>query len=110
MFEYCVLQINFSGYQGLEEHRSPEMDSVLEQALKEAEDDVTFKKVKRMSYSSNAAGEVSKCKRLYTRNYFGKRNKNHESRYEKHHIVTGKVYRNTAKGRNVSNYNHKSKQ
>ncbi|TMW43377.1 hypothetical protein DOY81_011543, partial [Sarcophaga bullata] len=46
-----------SGYQGLEEHRSPEMDSVLEQALKEAEDDVTFKKVKRMSYSSNAAGE-----------------------------------------------------
>lgn len=51
--------IEFSGYQGLEEQRSPEMDSVLEQALKEAEDDVTFKKVKRMSYSSNAAGEVS---------------------------------------------------
>uniref|UniRef100_A0A1I8PJ43 Uncharacterized protein n=1 Tax=Stomoxys calcitrans TaxID=35570 RepID=A0A1I8PJ43_STOCA len=48
-----------SGYQGLEEHRSPEMDSVLEQALKEAEDDVTFKKVKRMSYSSNAAGELT---------------------------------------------------
>ncbi|XP_061402932.1 uncharacterized protein LOC133338841, partial [Musca vetustissima] len=48
-----------SGYQGLDEHRSPEMDSVLEQALKEAEDDVTFKKVKRMSYSSNAAGELT---------------------------------------------------
>ncbi|KNC30445.1 hypothetical protein FF38_07449 [Lucilia cuprina] len=48
-----------SGYQGLDEHRSPEMDSVLEQALKEAEEDVTFKKVKRMSYSSNAAGELT---------------------------------------------------
>ncbi|XP_065357003.1 uncharacterized protein LOC135951308 [Calliphora vicina] len=48
-----------SGYQGLDEHRSPEMDSVLEQALKEAEEDVTFKKVKRMSYSNNAAGELT---------------------------------------------------
>ncbi|XP_017466474.1 PREDICTED: uncharacterized protein LOC108359231 [Rhagoletis zephyria] len=44
------------GYQGLDEPRSRELDTVLEQALKEAEDDATFKKVKRMSYSSNAAG------------------------------------------------------
>ncbi|XP_023159365.1 uncharacterized protein LOC105664977 [Ceratitis capitata] len=44
------------GYQGLDEPRNRELDTVLEQALKEAEDDVTFKKVKRMSYSSNAAG------------------------------------------------------
>lgn len=35
------------------------MDSALERALAQAESDVTFKKVKRMSYSSNAAGEVS---------------------------------------------------
>ncbi|XP_053958105.1 uncharacterized protein LOC128863155 [Anastrepha ludens] len=44
------------GYQGLDEPRTRELDTVLEQALKEAEDDATFKKVKRMSYSSNAAG------------------------------------------------------
>lgn len=44
-----------SGYEGTEEQRN-----ALEQALKEAEDDATFKKVKRMSYSSNAAGEVNK--------------------------------------------------
>uniref|UniRef100_A0A0A1X8K9 Uncharacterized protein MJ1221 n=1 Tax=Zeugodacus cucurbitae TaxID=28588 RepID=A0A0A1X8K9_ZEUCU len=45
-----------NGYKGLDEPRSRELDTVLEQALKEAEDDATFKKVKRMSYSSNAAG------------------------------------------------------
>uniref|UniRef100_A0A1B0AT89 DUF389 domain-containing protein n=1 Tax=Glossina palpalis gambiensis TaxID=67801 RepID=A0A1B0AT89_9MUSC len=42
------------GYEGTEEQRN-----ALEQALKEAEDDATFKKVKRMSYSSNAAGELT---------------------------------------------------
>lgn len=35
------------------------MGIALEQALKEAVDDETFRKVKRMSYSGNAAEEVS---------------------------------------------------
>ncbi|XP_037960440.1 uncharacterized protein LOC119689640 [Teleopsis dalmanni] len=48
-----------TAYKGLEEPRNNELNTVLEQALKEAEDDVTFKKVKRMSYSSNAAGELT---------------------------------------------------
>lgn len=34
------------------------LESALGQALKEAVDDETFQKVKRMSYSGNAAGEV----------------------------------------------------
>lgn len=34
------------------------LETALEQALKEAVDDKTFRKVKRMSYSSNAADEV----------------------------------------------------
>lgn len=39
------------------------LGTALQQALKEAVDDETFRKVKRMSYSSNAADEVSifKC-------------------------------------------------
>ncbi|XP_050318733.1 uncharacterized protein LOC126752170 [Bactrocera neohumeralis] len=49
-------ELGLPGYKGLDEPRSRELDTVLEQALKEAEDDATFKKVKRMSYSSNAAG------------------------------------------------------
>lgn len=35
-------------------------------ALKEAVDDETFRKVKRMSYSNNAAEEVSHAKILFT--------------------------------------------
>ncbi|KAI8042715.1 hypothetical protein M5D96_004032 [Drosophila gunungcola] len=46
-------------YHGLDE-RDAQMDNALERALAQAENDATFKKVKRMSYSSNAAGEVSK--------------------------------------------------
>ncbi|XP_034666899.1 uncharacterized protein LOC117900598 isoform X1 [Drosophila subobscura] len=45
-------------YQGLEE-RDVQMDNALERALAQAENDATFKKVKRMSYSSNAAGELT---------------------------------------------------
>lgn len=37
----------------------PANSTALEQAIKEATDDATFQKVKRMSYSGNAAGEVS---------------------------------------------------
>ncbi|XP_017005679.2 uncharacterized protein [Drosophila takahashii] len=51
----------FSGgahYHGLDE-RDAQMDSALERALAQAENDATFKKVKRMSYSSNAAGELT---------------------------------------------------
>lgn len=36
-------------------------------ALKEAVDDETFRKVKRMSYSNNAAEEVSHAMILFTR-------------------------------------------
>jgi len=42
------------------------MDTALERALAQAESDVTFKKVKRMSYSSNAAGEVSVYNYIYS--------------------------------------------
>ncbi|XP_062120745.1 uncharacterized protein LOC133834949 isoform X3 [Drosophila sulfurigaster albostrigata] len=45
-------------YHGLDEARNAKMDSALERALAQAESDTTFKKVKRMSYSSNAAGEL----------------------------------------------------
>ncbi|XP_036670537.3 uncharacterized protein [Drosophila suzukii] len=51
----------FSGgshYHGLDE-RDAQMDNALERALAQAENDATFKKVKRMSYSSNAAGELT---------------------------------------------------
>lgn len=34
------------------------LETALEQALKEAVDDDTYRKVKRMSYSGNAASEV----------------------------------------------------
>lgn len=37
----------------------PQNGTALEQAIKEAVDDETFRKVKRMSYSGNSAGEVS---------------------------------------------------
>lgn len=37
----------------------PANSTALEQAIKEATNDATFQKVKRMSYSGNAAGEVS---------------------------------------------------
>ncbi|XP_030376662.1 uncharacterized protein LOC115625666 [Scaptodrosophila lebanonensis] len=54
-----VDKLIIGGYQGLEEPRNAQMDSALERALAQAENDVTFKKVKRMSYSSNAAGELT---------------------------------------------------
>ncbi|KAH8274000.1 hypothetical protein KR044_007668 [Drosophila immigrans] len=41
------------------ETRNAKMDTALERALAQAESDTTFKKVKRMSYSSNAAGELT---------------------------------------------------
>lgn len=39
----------------------PQNGTALEQAIKEAVDDETFRKVKRMSYSGGSAGEVSVC-------------------------------------------------
>uniref|UniRef100_A0A6P4F186 Uncharacterized protein LOC108044547 isoform X1 n=1 Tax=Drosophila rhopaloa TaxID=1041015 RepID=A0A6P4F186_DRORH len=45
-------------YHGLDE-RDAQMDNALERALAQAENDATFRKVKRMSYSSNAAGELT---------------------------------------------------
>ncbi|XP_030562028.1 uncharacterized protein LOC115763550 [Drosophila novamexicana] len=51
--------ISGGNYQGLDEARSAKMDTALERALAEAESDVTFRKVKRMSYSSNAAGGLT---------------------------------------------------
>lgn len=42
-----------------DEKNGQNLGTALEQALKEAVDDKTFQKVKRMSYSSNAADEVS---------------------------------------------------
>lgn len=53
---FCIFRL-FSSYEGLNE-RDAQMDNALERALAQAENDATFKKVKRMSYSSNAAGEV----------------------------------------------------
>lgn len=38
--------------------RSKNLESTLEQALKEAVDDATLRKIKRISYSANAATEV----------------------------------------------------
>jgi len=55
-------------YHGLDE-RDAQMDNALERALAQAENDATFKKVKRMSYSSNAAGEVSR-KWFYKLKYY----------------------------------------
>lgn len=42
-----------------DEKNGENIGTALEQALKEATDDETFRKVKRMSYSSSAAEEVS---------------------------------------------------
>jgi hypothetical protein len=41
--------------------KSKNLGMALEQALKQAMNDETFRKVKRMSYSSNAASSVSFC-------------------------------------------------
>ncbi|XP_046866419.1 uncharacterized protein LOC6651798 isoform X2 [Drosophila willistoni] len=51
--------IGGGNYLGMEETRDAKMDTALERALAQAENDATFKKVKRMSYSSNAAGELT---------------------------------------------------
>ncbi|KAH8405194.1 hypothetical protein KR222_008327 [Zaprionus bogoriensis] len=51
--------ISGTNFQGLDEGRNAKMDTALERALAQAESDVTFRKVKRMSYSSNAAGELT---------------------------------------------------
>lgn len=54
---YFALPHSGALYHGLDE-RDAQMDNALERALAQAENDATFRKVKRMSYSSNAAGEV----------------------------------------------------
>lgn len=41
------------------EPRNRQLETVFEQAIKEATNDPTFNKVKRMSYSNNAGGDVS---------------------------------------------------
>lgn len=46
--------------------KNKNLESALEMALKEAVDDETFRKVKRMSYSNNAAEEVRHAKILFT--------------------------------------------
>ncbi|ALC39146.1 CG34109 [Drosophila busckii] len=46
-------------FAGLDEARDAKMDTALERALAQAESDVTFRKVKRMSYSNNAVGELT---------------------------------------------------
>uniref|UniRef100_A0A2C9H3W9 Uncharacterized protein n=1 Tax=Anopheles gambiae TaxID=7165 RepID=A0A2C9H3W9_ANOGA len=49
-----------SAYAELEnDPKARNLENALEQALKEAVDDDTYRKVKRMSYSSNAAGEIA---------------------------------------------------
>lgn len=45
-------------YPNLNDPKNKNLESALEMALKEAVDDETFRKVKRMSYSNNAADEV----------------------------------------------------
>lgn len=53
-----ILSINFCcRYQDLLPS-SRNLESTLEQALKQAAEDETFKKIKRISYSANAASEV----------------------------------------------------
>ncbi|CAD7086023.1 unnamed protein product [Hermetia illucens] len=47
-------------YSALNEPKTAEMKAALEQAFKEASHDETFRKVKRMSYSSNAVGEITR--------------------------------------------------
>ncbi|XP_059618202.1 uncharacterized protein LOC132262798 isoform X2 [Phlebotomus argentipes] len=47
-----------STYEEMTEPTNKKLGTVLERALKEAVDDDTFRKVKRMSYSSNAADEL----------------------------------------------------
>lgn len=42
------------------EPKNKNLESALERAIQEATDDTTFRKVKRMSYSGNAADEVIK--------------------------------------------------
>lgn len=46
-------------YETLNDPKNRNLESTLEQALKEATEDETFRKVKRMSYSNHAADEVS---------------------------------------------------
>lgn len=51
----------FFRYENLikDEARNKHLESALQQALKEAADDQTFRKVKRLSYSANDTDEVS---------------------------------------------------
>lgn len=53
-------------YPNLNDPKNKNLESALEMALKEAVDDETFRKVKRMSYSNNAADEVRHTKILFT--------------------------------------------
>lgn len=57
---FCFFFFSFS-YENLikDEARNKHLESALQQALKEAADDQTFRKVKRLSYSANDTDEVS---------------------------------------------------
>nr|XP_029714610.1 uncharacterized protein LOC109621307 [Aedes albopictus]XP_029714611.1 uncharacterized protein LOC109621307 [Aedes albopictus] len=64
-----------STYAEVENHpKARGLETALEQALKEAVDDDTYRKVKRMSYSSNAASEIAE--RLFGLSGSGSRNSN----------------------------------
>lgn len=51
-----------------DDQKNGELETALEQAIKEAADDETFRKVKRMSYSGNAAEAVSACSNAFIEN------------------------------------------
>lgn len=59
LFSFFVNYIFICRYEGLLEPRNRQLETVFEQAIKEATSDPTFNKVKRMSYSNNAGGDVS---------------------------------------------------
>lgn len=51
-------------YPNFNDPKNKNLESALEMALKEAVDDETFRKIKRMSYSNNAAEEVRDMNRF----------------------------------------------
>lgn len=61
-----------------DEARNKHLESALQQALKEATDDQTFRKVKRLSYSANDTGEVSALTTSFSflNDSFGRRKRN----------------------------------
>lgn len=58
LFIYADLFIFYRYYENLGDLKSRNLNAALEQAMKEATDDETFRKVKRMSYSGHTADEV----------------------------------------------------